>query len=96
LQQERRNVTPKAKQNAALTDGTNEGIEPHVPSIRAEAEGLSSENSARVDEIRHRAYQLYLERGQEPGHELEDWLQAEREIDGFVPVLAVAQKTAFR
>jgi hypothetical protein len=29
--------------------------------------------------IQERAYQLYLSRGQEPGHELEDWLQAERE-----------------
>ena len=30
--------------------------------------------------IQQRAYELYLNRGQEPGHELEDWLQAEREI----------------
>jgi hypothetical protein len=29
--------------------------------------------------IQERAYQLYVKRGQEPGHELEDWLQAERE-----------------
>jgi hypothetical protein len=90
LQQERRNVTSKAKRDAALTDGANERIEPHVPSVRAEAEGLS-QSSAREDEIRHRAYQLYLERGQEPGHELDDWLQAEREIDGFVPALEAAE-----
>jgi hypothetical protein len=32
------------------------------------------------DEVRARAYELYLARGAEPGHELEDWLQAEREI----------------
>ena len=49
-----------------------------MPSVRAEEEGLSSESSALGDEIRHRADQLYLERGQEPGHELDDWLQAER------------------
>jgi len=30
--------------------------------------------------IQRRAYELYLNRGQEPGHELEDWLRAEREI----------------
>jgi hypothetical protein len=29
-----------------------------------------------------RAYELYLKRGQKPGHELEDWLQAERDISG--------------
>ena len=31
-------------------------------------------------EIRRRAYEIYLERGAQPGHELEDWLQAEREL----------------
>jgi len=30
--------------------------------------------------IQQRAYELYLKRGQQPGHEIEDWLQAEREI----------------
>ena len=29
--------------------------------------------------IRRRAYELYLERGDAPGDELNDWLQAERE-----------------
>ncbi|MGB4070063.1 MAG: DUF2934 domain-containing protein [Nitrospira sp.] len=27
-----------------------------------------------------RAYELYLQRGEMNGHEVEDWLQAEREI----------------
>jgi hypothetical protein len=31
-------------------------------------------------EIRDRAYAIYLQRGAQPGHELEDWLQAEREL----------------
>ncbi|QPD02828.1 MAG: hypothetical protein Nkreftii_000602 [Candidatus Nitrospira kreftii] len=31
-------------------------------------------------EIARRAYELYLERGGMLGHEMEDWLQAEREI----------------
>lgn len=31
-------------------------------------------------EIRHRAHQLFLERGGAPGKELDDWLQAEREL----------------
>jgi hypothetical protein len=30
--------------------------------------------------IQERAYELYMKRGQEPGHELEDWVQAEREV----------------
>jgi hypothetical protein len=31
------------------------------------------------DQIRMRAYELYLERGTQPDDALEDWLQAERE-----------------
>jgi hypothetical protein len=32
------------------------------------------------EEIRRRAYELYLERGRTPGHEREDWITAEREV----------------
>ena len=32
------------------------------------------------EEIRRRAYELYLERGSTPGSESEDWLIAEREV----------------
>ena len=30
--------------------------------------------------IRVRAYELFLKRGSTPGHAMEDWLQAEREV----------------
>ena len=30
--------------------------------------------------IRQRAYELYVQRGQADGHDLDDWLQAECEI----------------
>jgi len=33
-------------------------------------------------QIRRRAFELYQERGQEAGHELDDWLLAEEEITG--------------
>ena len=32
------------------------------------------------EEIRRRAYEIYLERGGLPGDELDDWLRAEREL----------------
>jgi hypothetical protein len=32
------------------------------------------------NDIRLRAYELYLERGAIPGNEVDDWLQAEREL----------------
>ncbi len=47
-------------------------------------EGRKEERSvmtlAREEEIKRRAYELYLERGEEPGRDLEDWLEAEREL----------------
>ena len=33
------------------------------------------------DQIKSRAYQIYLERGARPGNELDDWLRAERELE---------------
>ena len=32
------------------------------------------------ESIRSRAYQLFEERGGEPGHDVEDWLEAEAEV----------------
>jgi hypothetical protein len=37
-------------------------------------------DSTRGGKIRRRAYEIYLERGGEPGRDLEDWLQAEGEL----------------
>jgi hypothetical protein len=34
----------------------------------------------KCEEISLRAYELYVERGREDGHDLEDWLQAELEV----------------
>ena len=50
-------------------------------SERAEAQEQDrSLDLTREEKIRHRAYEFYLERGGEPGHDLEHWLQAEREL----------------
>jgi hypothetical protein len=46
-----------------------------------EAQESAANNLERDDRIRSRAYERYLERGQEAGHDLDDWLQAERKID---------------
>jgi hypothetical protein len=49
-------------------------------STRVETGEVSVVNSTRHEEIRRRAYEIYLERGEQPGRELDDWLQAEREL----------------
>ena len=33
-------------------------------------------------DIRRRAYEIYLARGEQPSRDLDDWLQAERELGG--------------
>jgi hypothetical protein len=40
----------------------------------------ASEGRPSDDEISQRAYELYLQRGSLPGHETDDWLQAEAEL----------------
>jgi Protein of unknown function (DUF2934) len=53
-----------------------------------ESSSLTSEkpriarNHATQGEIALRAYQIYLERGSAPGNELEDWMEAERQLVG--------------
>ena len=41
----------------------------------------SAADSARLEEIRIRAYEIYIDRGGQAGHDLDDWFQAERELE---------------
>ena len=49
-------------------------------STQAETPRNSVGNISPEEEIRRRAYEIYVERGDEPGSALDDWLQAEREV----------------
>lgn len=55
-------------------------------SVSTERQATSTQTVASVveevrqEEIRIRAYEIYLERGEQPGRELDDWLQAELEL----------------
>jgi Protein of unknown function (DUF2934) len=60
-----------------------------VKTGRAQEEETSSSASAvhaspeePQQEIARRAYELYERRGRQEGHDLEDWLEAEREVLG--------------
>jgi hypothetical protein len=57
---------------------TNGSTESQAETAVEEREGLP--DSTREEEIRARAYEIYLQRGGQPGDEVEDWLQAEREL----------------
>jgi len=52
--------------------------EPRAKTAIEEREALL--DPTHEQEIRNRAYEIYLQRGAQPGNELEDWLQAEREL----------------
>ena len=52
------------------------------PSTLAPKSGESSVLIPIEQQIQQRAYELYERRGRTEGHDLDDWLQAEREIKG--------------
>jgi hypothetical protein len=51
---------------------------------------LSVKPDSRIDEeaTRERAHELYVERGMDDGHDLEDWFRAEDELSGEARVVA--------
>ena len=67
-------MSPKRKQEKTT--------EPARVSSEVETTEGPAATPDREAKIRSRAYDLYLQRGQESGSELEDWLQAERELEG--------------
>jgi hypothetical protein len=71
----------KEKKSMSSKPKRNESTEAEATSSQAEAGEVSLGNSARDEEIRRRAYEIYLERGEQPGSEVDDWLQAERELE---------------
>jgi hypothetical protein len=59
----------------------NSGAEPQATSTQPETREVSVGNPARAEEIRRRAYEIYLERGKQSGRDVDDWLQAEQELE---------------
>jgi hypothetical protein len=55
-------------------------LELPTTSTPSRADETSEHQAPSHEEIRSRAYEIYLERGDRPGDELDDWLRAEREL----------------
>jgi Protein of unknown function (DUF2934) len=68
----RRPDSPESKSDA-FPGGP--GMTPHSASLPAD----------RADRIGRRAFEIARQRGFAPGHELDDWLQAEREVEAGAP-----------
>ena len=60
-----------------MTDGITHRDQPAAGSINSR----HHPNESRISRIARRAHEIYQARGGEHGKALEDWLQAEREID---------------
>jgi hypothetical protein len=57
-------------------------VEPGRGSMLAEDRSVVASHIDMEKRIRARAYQIYLDRGGQPGSALEDWLEAERQVLG--------------
>jgi Protein of unknown function (DUF2934) len=68
-----RNGNPSHKQVIPMPEATS------VSSVRKNVVAAPTPIDLEL-QIRQRAYEIYEERGRIPGHEQEDWAQAEREI----------------
>jgi Protein of unknown function (DUF2934) len=79
-----RNVVNGVPDRAAQSGASGTG---YLPGGRSATAPYASRATATLDaehreRIERRAYQLYEQRGREPGHEMEDWLRAEQEVLG--------------
>jgi len=60
--------------------GRSEILQLDAKPIQPRAENPTANYEPNHDEIRRRAYEIFLEGGSLPGCELDDWLRAEREL----------------
>jgi hypothetical protein len=75
------NSNTKGKESGTtLKAKPSERLELQGRRIQPHAEDSSAHHAPSHEEIRRRAYEIYLEHGSLPGSELDDWLQAEREL----------------
>jgi hypothetical protein len=74
-------IISKRETDVSSKPKSNSDAEPQATSTQLETGEVSVGNSARTEEIRRRAYEVYLERGKLSGHDVDDWLQAEQELE---------------
>lgn len=81
-------VDPQSQRPPNAEESVPEALVPdvvHTNLHRSEADSAAGAQTAAPDRwqrIQTRAYEIAQERGFTPGAELNDWLQAEREVDG--------------
>jgi len=66
-----------------------------APEANRSDNGRATQRSATNEEIRCRAHEIYLSQGATDGHDLEDWLQAERDLQRAEFVIDRAHQSGF-
>jgi hypothetical protein len=74
-----------------LKGTANQNFDVNESSLRPDAGDSAANHALNNDQIRRRAYEIYQERGGLPGHELEDWLQAESEFESAALFMRAAR-----
>jgi len=73
----------KLEQTSRAAAQTVEPRRPAIPlpsSSRTPTQNEPRRRNVSEDDVRHRAYEIYVQRGATPGSDVGDWLQAEREL----------------
>jgi len=74
-------MTPHDRGRGKRSEATEVGASP----IQSHPKDTFANHPPTCEQISLRAHEIYLERGGLPGNELDDWLQAERELKRSVP-----------
>jgi hypothetical protein len=77
------NGTPAAAKTAtgtAAKPAAGAAARPRATRARTRTPALESPFAPSHEDIQRRAYEIFLSSGAQPGHDVEHWLQAEREL----------------
>lgn len=81
-QEERTHADPEAVDNRAADGVVGESHDVQITRSKLEQREIPSFSESREARVAERAYWRAERRGFTPGHELEDWLNAEKDVDG--------------
>jgi len=71
----------KEKDQYVIKTKENRNTKPQANFTQSGTEEVSVGTPRVTKKSGRRAYEIYLERGEQPGRDLDDWLQAERELE---------------
>ena len=76
----RRQANAEQTQPSKVNDKLTEVEAPVQRAAGRAARSANGDWTPPRDEVARRAYEIFQRRGSEPGHDVEDWLEAERQV----------------